>query len=66
MTVTPRKNPPMQDLKWNWNTGESECRKSQIGVNNSRTKISKLLKICCSDNNNMMWDKEDMEKRFPN
>jgi len=65
MTVIPRKNRPMQDLKLNWSTGELGCRRSPIGVNNSKTRISRLWKICCSDNNNMMWDKEDMEKRFP-
>lgn len=66
MTVTPKKNPQMQDPKSNWSTGESECRRSPIGANNSKTKISKLSKIYCSDNNNMMWDREDTGKRFPN
>jgi len=66
MTVKLRKNQLMPDPKWNWITGESECKKSPIGVNSWKTKISKLSKISFSDNNNMILTKEVMEKKFPN
>lgn len=32
----------MQDLQQNWIIGDKECKKSQIGVNNLKAKISNL------------------------
>lgn len=52
--------------KSNLTIGNQDKQRSLTGVKNLRTKISKLLRTCYSDNNNMMLAQGDMVKKFPN
>jgi len=62
MIVIKRKRLLMLDLDLNWITGEAECRKSPISVNNSRAEISNKLRTIFSDTNNTTQDQENNSK----